>query len=92
MGKAVPATLLAALLTACGGAPEDQPVDRPKTEKLIEDQHFCCKSARTGEVGQFGYGEDCTLEDAANVGSCPAVLYCPSGYSIDGGTVSCPLT
>ena len=86
-------TIVLALLTACGvsgpTAPEDEPIQTPDVDKPSEDQHFCCKSVSTD--GKVGHGEGCALAEKVHIAACSTVLYCPGGYTLDNGAVTCPL-
>ncbi|HLT36343.1 MAG TPA: hypothetical protein VK034_08655 [Enhygromyxa sp.] len=86
--------LLLALIAACGVSNPDtdeQPIQPPDADKPAQDQHFCCKSVSTDKEVKVGHGEGCALAEKLHIGGCTTILYCPRGYTMDGGVVDCPL-
>lgn len=81
---------LALALLATLNPPDESPDDiEPKDE--LSDQHFCCKAVTTDKEGKVGFGDDCALAEKIHIATCSAGLYCPGGYVIDQGGVTCPL-
>lgn len=84
---------LLALLAAVGvsSSPTSEPPDDVEPPDIAEDQHFCCKSVSTDKDVKVGFGDGCAIAEKIHIGTCAAVLYCPGGYTFEGGVVTCPL-
>jgi hypothetical protein len=80
MTATIIASIIASLATC--GAP-DTPPDRKPTERVMQDQHFCCNSVSNGT------GEGCTAIGVESINSCASVLYCAEGWEKADGNVTC---